>query len=78
MNMIRLSGSLLIAFMFAQQLTAVFAQTSKDSAPAQRPSRYEELGLPEDGSSLYLPDEAYVRWPLPPGESATPKSMVWR
>jgi hypothetical protein len=37
MNMrMSLSGSLLIAFVFAQQLTAVFAQSAKDGAAAAR------------------------------------------
>ena len=26
------------------------------------------LGLPRDGNRLYLPDEAYPRFPLPPGK----------
>src|ERR1043166_918233 len=28
------------------------------------------LGLPRDGSQLYLPDDAYPRFPLPPGNEA--------
>src|SRR5260370_27532713 len=28
------------------------------------------LGLPRDGAKLYLPDEAYPRFPLPPGNAA--------
>src|SRR5215469_18856777 len=28
------------------------------------------LGLPKDGKDLYIPDEDYVRFPLPPGAEA--------
>src|SRR5207237_345286 len=28
------------------------------------------LGLPRDGNTLYLPDDAYPRFPLPPGNEA--------
>src|SRR5215475_10952840 len=28
------------------------------------------LGLPKDGKDLYLPDEDYIRFPLPPGAEA--------
>src|SRR4249920_1279922 len=28
------------------------------------------LGLPKDGKDLYIPDEDYIRFPLPPGEQA--------
>ena len=32
---------------------------------------YEDnLGLPDDANKLFLPDEAYLRWPLPAGEEA--------
>src|ERR1700691_6021016 len=28
------------------------------------------LGLPKDGKDLYIPDEDYIRFPLPPGAEA--------
>jgi hypothetical protein len=28
------------------------------------------LGLPKDGKDLYIADEDYIRFPLPPGEAA--------
>src|SRR5215470_19946897 len=28
------------------------------------------LGLPKDGKDLYIPDEDYVRFPMPPGNAA--------
>jgi hypothetical protein len=51
-----------------------FAQTP-EQAPARQQAvqatRYgTALGLPRDGAKLYLPDEAYPRFPLPPGNAA--------
>jgi len=48
-------------------------------SPQQVPARQQTvqtarygtaLGLPRDGAKLYLPDEAYPRFPLPPGNAA--------
>src|SRR6185295_18999332 len=38
--------------------------------PVQQTRYGDVLGLPRDGSKLYLPDEAYPRFPLPPGNEA--------
>src|SRR5258708_16376207 len=51
-----------------------FAQSS-EQAPARQQAapatRYgTALGLPRDGGKLYLPDDAYPRFPLPPGNAA--------
>ncbi len=51
-----------------------FAQSPEQSPPRQQAvqaARYgAALGLPRDGGKLYLPDEAYPRFPLPPGNAA--------
>ncbi len=49
----------------AQATAAVDRQQAKQNARYGRP-----LGLPRDGDQLYLPDEAYPRFPLPPGNEA--------
>ncbi len=36
------------------------------------------LGLPKDGAKLYLPDEAYPRFPLPPGATGQLRLMEVR
>jgi hypothetical protein len=64
-----------VAWLIAALVGApAFAQS-----PEQRPAgqqavqaaRYgTALGLPRDGGKLYLPDEAYPRFPLPPGNAA--------
>jgi len=57
-------------------LIAVVAAFASASALAQsqqsvQAARYgAALGLPRDGGKLYLPDEAYPRFPLPPGNAA--------
>src|SRR5258708_28281606 len=57
----------------------IFANQTFAQAPAQAPARQQAvqatrygtaLGLPRDGGKLYLPDEAYPRFPLPPGNAA--------
>lgn len=44
------------------------AEAAAATAPIQRFGR--PLGLPRDGATLYLPDAAYPRFPLPKGEEA--------
>src|SRR5437660_11663563 len=50
--------------------------TAERNAPAlatlSRPTgRFgRTLGLPKDGRDLYIPDEDYIRFPLPPGAEA--------
>jgi Peptidase family M28 len=44
---------------------------TKDKSPPPIAKLYEnDLRLPDDADKLFLPDEAYLRWPLPPGEEA--------
>jgi hypothetical protein len=44
---------------------------TKDKSPPPANKLYEDsLRLPDDADKLYLPDEAYLRWPLPKGEEA--------
>src|SRR5262245_21627576 len=55
--------------------TPLFAQPAPAPAGERQQSvqsaRYgAPLGLPRDGDKLYLPDEAYPRFPLPPGNEA--------
>src|SRR6516225_7117355 len=49
-----------------------FAQSPEQSRQQSvQAARYgAALGLPRDGQALYLPDEAYPRFPLPPGNAA--------
>src|ERR1700747_3526576 len=48
-----------------------FAQQQPAGQQAVQSARYGgALGLPRDGGKLYLPDEAYPRFPLPPGNAA--------
>jgi hypothetical protein len=58
---------------------ALSATPSFPQSPEQSPARQQAvqaarygtaLGLPRDGGTLYLPDEAYPRFPLPPGNAA--------
>src|SRR5579872_3722193 len=65
---------------------ACFAQTRPaQSAPSEAAARNaaalatlsrptgrfgRTLGLPKDGKDLYIPDEEYIRFPLPPGAEA--------
>ena len=49
---------------------AAFAQTQAQSQSVQEQRFGKALGLPKDGARLYLPDVAYPRFPLPPGEEA--------
>src|SRR5258708_38516623 len=57
-------------------LIAAVSVLAGDPASAQsqqsvQATRYgTALGLPRDGAKLYLPDEAYPRFPLPPGNAA--------
>jgi peptidase M28-like protein len=47
------------------------AGLTKDKSPPPANKLYEDnLGLPDDADKLFLPDEAYLRWPLPAGEEA--------
>ena len=44
---------------------------TRDKSPPPANKLYEDnLRLPDDASKLFLPDDAYLRWPLPPGEEA--------
>jgi hypothetical protein len=44
---------------------------TKDKSPPPATKLYEnDLRLPDDAGKLFLPDDAYLRWPLPPGEEA--------
>ena len=49
----------------AQEPAAIDRQQARQNARYGRP-----LGLPKDGDQLYLPDEAYPRFPLPAGNDA--------
>jgi hypothetical protein len=51
----------------AMTAAPALAQQAPQSVQAQRYGA--ALGLPRDGSRLYLPDEAYPRFPLPPGNA---------
>jgi hypothetical protein len=47
------------------------AGLTKDKSPPPTNKLYEDnLGLPADANKLFLPDDAYLRWPLPAGEEA--------
>ena len=56
--------------------TPCFGQTqseglTRDTSPPPANKLYEDnLRLPDDAGKLFLPDEAYLRWPLPKGEEA--------
>jgi Peptidase family M28/PA domain len=70
-------AAVLLAFGVAVGLaTPCFAQAqteglTKDTSPPPPNKIYEnDLRLPDDGAKLFLPDEAYLHWPLPPGEEA--------
>jgi hypothetical protein len=44
---------------------------TRDTSPPPANKLYEDnLRLPDDAGKLFLPDEAYLRWPLPAGEEA--------
>ena len=44
---------------------------TKDKSPPPPNKLYEDnLRLPDDADKLFLPDDAYLRWPLPAGEEA--------
>ena len=51
--------------------TAQTEGLTRDTSPPPPNKIYEnDLRLPDDAGKLILPDEAYLRWPLPPGEEA--------
>jgi hypothetical protein len=55
----------------AMTAISAMAQQPADRQQSVQQSRYgEPLGLPKDGAKLYLPDDAYPRFPLPPGNEA--------
>src|SRR5436853_4484443 len=64
------------AALFALVLVSLDQQAAAQEAAGARQqavqaSRYGTiLGLPRDGNTLYLPDDAYPRFPLPPGNEA--------
>src|SRR5258707_180895 len=56
---------------FANQSSAQSPQQAPVGQQAVQAARYgAALGLPRDGGRLYLPDDAYPRFPLPPGNAA--------
>src|SRR5438105_12312712 len=57
-----------IAFPAASAFGEEAAGTRQQSVQSQRYGA--PLGLPRDGNTLYLPDDAYPRFPLPPGNEA--------
>ncbi len=58
-------------WLLAMLAGAVLASPCVANAQSVQQSRYgAALGLPRDGDKLYLPDEAYPRFPLPPGNEA--------
>src|SRR5260370_1382707 len=68
-----------VAWLMVALVGASFGGETFAQAPEQRPAgqqavqaaRYgTALGLRRDGGKLYLPDEAYPRFPLPPGNAA--------
>src|ERR1700719_4329817 len=68
-----------VAWLMAAMLGALACDQSSAQSPQQAPvgqqavqaARYgAALGLPRDGGRLYLPDDAYPRFPLPPGNAA--------
>src|ERR1700704_605205 len=56
----------------AQQASAVAQGDAPTPATLSRPTgRFgRTLGLPKDGKDLFIADEDYIRFPLPPGEQA--------
>jgi Peptidase family M28 len=68
-HIIRLTAAILATLISADAL----AQTAPQAQPRSsvQSTRFgTALGLPRDGAKLYLPDEAYPRFPLPPGNAA--------
>src|SRR5438876_4588971 len=57
-----------IAFPAASAFGEEAAGTRQQSVQSQRYGA--PLGLPRDGAQLYLPDDAYPRFPLPPVNAA--------
>jgi hypothetical protein len=58
-------------WLLAALVGVVFASPEVANAQSVQQSRYGAvLGLPRDSDKLYLPDEAYPRFPLPPGNEA--------
>jgi hypothetical protein len=56
---------------FAQAQSVQTEGLTKDTSPPPPNKIYEnDLRLPDDAGKLILPDDAYLRWPLPPGEEA--------
>jgi peptidase M28-like protein len=53
---------------FAQMQTK--GLTKDKSAPPVKKLYEDDLRLPDDAAKLVLPDDAYLHWPLPPGEEA--------
>src|SRR5258708_5713555 len=74
----KMQRNVLLAALIGTSITILANQTFAQS-PEQNPVRQQAvqaarygaaLGLPRDGGKLYLPDEAYPRFPLPPGNAA--------
>jgi hypothetical protein len=59
-----------IAAAIAAPVGAQQAQAPTDQLGVQQARYGTVLGLPRDGDKLYLPDDAYPRFPLPPGNEA--------
>src|SRR6266576_5837603 len=46
-------------------------ELTSDTSPPPANKLYEDnLRLPDDANKLFLPDDAYLHWPLPAGEEA--------
>ncbi len=56
----------------AQNQREPAAQAARPPASLSLPTgRFgRTLGLPKDGKDLFIPDEEYIRFPLPPGNEA--------
>src|SRR6516162_8018749 len=72
---IRWLTGVLLSLAFVAPTPESFAQPAQGAAGERQQSvqstRYgTSLGLPKDADKLYLPDEAYARFPLPPGNEA--------
>src|SRR5580704_563236 len=49
---------------------SVAGLTKDKSLPPANKLYEDNLGLPDDANKLFLPNDAYLRWPLPAGEEA--------
>ena len=68
-HIIRLLGAILVGLL-PGELLAQSAQAPSRPQSLQSTRFGAALGLPRDGAKLNVPDEAYPRFPLPPGNAA--------